>query len=293
MPPIAIAAPPVVPGPDPEKSAAPGAADGRRVSEAEYWDDWYHVSDITYEWNNGRLEEKPVSDLETLLVGKWLLLLMEQYLTEQPIAESIPLEMGFRLPLPGGAVIRRPDIGVVRHDNPTPIAGRDCSYRGIYDLCIDALSDTKPAYARRDTVTKKAEYAAAGVKEYWILHASPERQAFYRLTAAGLYVAIEPRDGVIESGVLPGFRFRLADLDRRPSLFGLREDPVYAEFVLPQWTRDLKQAAASAERAERAEARVADAEARAVAEAAARRELEERLARLEASAPGSAEPRDD
>jgi len=75
MPPIAIAAPPVVPGPDPEKSAAPGAADGRRVSEAEYWDDWYHVSDITYEWNNGRLEEKPVSDLETLLVGKWLLLL--------------------------------------------------------------------------------------------------------------------------------------------------------------------------------------------------------------------------
>ncbi|WP_172965200.1 hypothetical protein [Candidatus Thiodictyon syntrophicum] len=33
--------------------------------------------------------------------------------------------------------------------------------------------------SERDTVTKKAEYAAGGVPEYYILHREPERQAFF------------------------------------------------------------------------------------------------------------------
>lgn len=51
---------------------------------------------------------------------------------------------------------------------------RDASYRGIYDLCIEALSDLDPADIRGDTVTKKAAYAAAGVPEYYILHHNPK-----------------------------------------------------------------------------------------------------------------------
>ncbi|WP_295879034.1 Uma2 family endonuclease [uncultured Thiohalocapsa sp.] len=300
MPPTAIADAPTAPIPDPERSDTGDSADGRMVSEAEYWRDWYHVSDITYEWNNGRLEEKPVSEFETLLVYKWLLLLLEHFLAERPIAASLPLEMGFRLALPTGTVIRRPDLAVVRHDNPTPISGRDCSYRGVYDLCIEVLSDTKPSHMARDTVNKKAEYAAGGVNEYWIIHRSRERQAFYRRTADGRHLPIQPSDGVIESVVLPGFRFRLDDLERQPSWIALRDDPVYADFVLPQWTRDRQTAAAGAARAlaaetraAEAEARAADAEARANAEAAARRALEKRLARLEAARSADDGPRDD
>lgn len=260
MPPTAAAIPAPPDAPDSEYSLTPGSADGRLVSEAEYWRDWYGVSDIVYEWNNGRLEEKPVSDYETSLVYKWVLLLLELFLAERPIATTVTLDMGFRLPLPTGTVVRRPDLAVVRRDNPMPLAGRDRSYRGVYDICIEALSDAKRGDILRDTVTKKAEYSAGGVGEYWILHRSPERQAFYRRTPAGLYAPIEPRDGVIESGVLPGFRFRLDDIERQPGWIALRDDPVYADFVLPQWTRDRQAAAAGAERA--------------AAEAAARRELE-------------------
>ncbi len=38
------------------------------VSEKEYWKEYYELSDIHLEWNNGILEEKPVSDHETILI---------------------------------------------------------------------------------------------------------------------------------------------------------------------------------------------------------------------------------
>lgn len=37
------------------------------VGEAEYWEKYYEDSDHHYEWNNGYLEEKGVSDKLTLL----------------------------------------------------------------------------------------------------------------------------------------------------------------------------------------------------------------------------------
>ncbi len=65
-------------------SAEPTSADGRLVSEAEYWQDWYNTGDLSYEWNNGRLEEKPVSDFETFQVYLWFLELLRHYLRLQP-----------------------------------------------------------------------------------------------------------------------------------------------------------------------------------------------------------------
>ncbi|MBV5276192.1 MAG: Uma2 family endonuclease, partial [Lamprocystis purpurea] len=83
--------------------------------------------------------------------------------------------------------------------------------------------------------------------------------------------------------VLPGLQFRPTDLARRPELETLRDDPVYAGFVLPGWRADREQAATEARRAD-AEAQAkreavnrADAEAqRADAEAQARREAVDR-----------------
>ncbi|CAK0769242.1 hypothetical protein CCP3SC15_390018 [Gammaproteobacteria bacterium] len=67
---------------------------------------------------------------------------------------------------------------------------------------MEALSDSDKEQKERDTIIKKAEYAAAGVKEYYILHNSEER-AFYRLNTQGEYVPISPHDGdVISSKVL-------------------------------------------------------------------------------------------
>ncbi|HYN79742.1 MAG TPA: Uma2 family endonuclease [Lamprocystis sp. (in: g-proteobacteria)] len=278
------------PGDVRETPVEPRTEDGRWVSEQTYWTDYYLESDIHYEWNNGRLEEKPVSDYETYLVYAWFSELMQHFLRARPIAKMVALEMGFRLPLPGGTVIRKPDFGVVCNDNPQPLLPLDCSYHGVFDLCVEALSDRERRDIERDLVTKKAEYAAAGVPEYFILHREPERQAFFSRTAAGVYVPMVPEDGLIRSRVLPGLQFRLTDLCDQPAPEAMRNDPVYADFVFPGWQEAERRAQAEADRAEaeasraEAEANRADAEAnRAEAEQAARRLAE---VRAEAEAQG-------
>ncbi|NEX17442.1 MAG: hypothetical protein C1943_12645 [Halochromatium sp.] len=206
------------------------------VTEQAYWADWYEHPDLNLEWHEGRLEEVPVSDPLTIQVYYWLLELLLHYLRRHPVAQILGLETGFRLALPNGQVsIRKPDLGFIHRDNPIQRADTDRSYQGIPDLVIEALSDSTKANRQRDEVIKKDEYAAVGVPEYYILHQNPEHLAFYRATASGVYVPIPLQDGVIYSEVFPGFRFHRADLQRRPSINDLRKDPIYADFVLPEW----------------------------------------------------------
>jgi len=278
--------------PEPACVPSPSAA-GRCVSEEEYWLNYYLESDVHYEWNNGRLEEKPVSNYETYLVYEWFMHLLRLFLDSRPIAKMVALEMGFRLPLPTGTVIRKPDFGVVCNDNPQPLLPLDASYHGVFDLCVEALSDQDRRGIVRDTLVKKAEYAAGGVPEYYILHREPEHQAFFTRTAAGVYVPIPPDDGVIRSRVLPGLQFRLDDLCRRPEHGALRDDPVYAAFVLPGWRAAEEHAAAQAQARQQAEQQAAAEASRADTEAQARRQAERRaqdaeqaLARLQAQLAG-------
>ena len=285
-----------VPAPPPRRlpaaDATPHSAEGLLVSEAIYWTTYYLESDHHYEWNNGRLEEKPVSDYETFLVYAWFGELVRHFLRTHPCAQLVGLEMGFRLPLPSGTVIRKPDFGVVRNDNPQPLLPLDCSYHGVFDLCIEALSDQERSGIVRDTVIKKAEYAAGGVPEYYILHQNPAHQAFYTRTPAGFYTPIAPQAGVICSRVLPGLQFRPTDLARRPELEALRDDPVYAGFVLPGWRADRERAAAEAQ-AKREAVNRANAEARRAKAEARRAKAEARRADAEAQAKREAVNRAD
>lgn len=233
----------------------PRSEAGKRVSEETYWNRYYLESDIHYEWNNGVLEEKPVSDFETYEIYLWLLRLLDSFLAARPMGKLVGLEMGFRLPLANGVLIRKPDLAVVRNDNPGVLLPLDVSYHGVYDLCIEALATTKPAHITRDTVQKHGEYAQGGVPEYYILHPEPQRRAFYSRNAAGLYVSIPPQNGVIRSRVLPGFQFRLADLISQPAAEALRDDPVYADFVLAGWRADRERADAERARADAEQAR--------------------------------------
>ncbi|WP_058554630.1 Uma2 family endonuclease [Thiohalocapsa sp. ML1] len=266
--------------PAPDEAIEPRSEDGRRVSEADYWAEYYQAADICYEWNNGRLEEKPVSSWDTIAVYKWLMGLLEHFLKVHPIADWVVLDMGFRLALAEKTVIRRPDLGVVRRDNPEPLRPGMASYPGVFDLCIEALSDLRQRDIRRDTVTKHGEYASGGVPEYYILSHRDEHQAFYGLDATGRYVPLPITDGIIRSRVLPGFQFRQRDLCAQPDWDSLRADPVYAGFVLPGWTAAEQRAAAEA-------ARAGLATERAETEAAARRQAEAELARLRAEIAAS------
>ena len=268
----------------PPADAAP-SLDGLWCSEQDYWTRYYlrsdRPSDQGYEWNNGRLEEIPVSDFETFQVYHWFMLLLDHYLRARPVGQVVALDMGFRLRLPSGVVVRKPDLGLVLADNPQPILPFDVAYHGVFDLCVEALSDTQRSHTERDTLTKKAEYAAGGVPEYYILHREPEHQAFFARTASGVYAPIAPLAGVIHSRVLPGFRFRPADLCRRPPHEDLRTDSVYGDFVAPALQEAERRAAAETARAD-AEAARADAEAQARQAAEARAlAAEQALARVQ------------
>ncbi|MDM8530677.1 Uma2 family endonuclease [Anaerolineales bacterium HSG25] len=249
----------------------PQSREGMQVSEAEYWKNYYEHPDFNYEWNNGILEEVPMADLINYRMYQWFIKLLIDFLEIHPIATTVGLEMGFRLALTDETKIRKPDLGVVLHTNPVPIKPTDRTYDGVFDMCIESVSDSTRKEKERDTVAKYAEYAEVGVKEYFVLYASGEEIAFYRFNdTLRVYEEINPIDGIIRSEVLPGFQFQLDDLFRQPTYNQMSDDPVYQGFIglkyqqaqvkVEQIQAETEQAQAKAvqeqQRAEQAQAKV-------------------------------------
>jgi Uma2 family endonuclease len=221
----------------------PVSEDGKAVSEAEYWADYYEHPDFSYEWNNGYLEEIPVSDHKNLKMYAWFATLADVYLQEHPVAEKTITDFGFRLALPGGTKVRKPDMAFVLNSNSAVLEDDDRSFSGTFDLCVELISDATEADIERDTKEKKEEYETAGIREYFILDFSETHMAFYRRNKKGQYAKIRRINGdVIRSQVLPGFQFRISDLKRRPSLEEMSHDDVYQEFVLPYYRKERERA---------------------------------------------------
>ena len=224
-----------------EGTIAPAQVLRQRISEAEYWEKYYDYPDVTYEWNDGYLEEKAVSDYATYATHEWFWELFRHFLRTKPIAKTVGLETGFSLVLPQKSEIRRPDLGLVLNSNPVPLLPEDRSYKGTFDLCIEAISDSSKPDIERDTKDKKVGYAGAGVKEYYILDGHDRYMEFYRLNSRGFYIPIKPVKGIIKSKELPGFQFRASDLLTKPSPDDMITDPVYKGFVLPGYSKAIEQ----------------------------------------------------
>lgn len=239
------------------------AEPGQYVSEELYWAKYYENSDFSYEWNNGRLEEKPMPDYAQYRLYLWFLGLVKDFLYVTESGRMIALELGFRMALPHKVAIRKPDLAVVLNSNPIPLKDKDRSYKGIFDLCIESISDSTQDEVERDTVVKWQEYAAAGVKEYYVLDERGIETEFYRLNTNGAYVPLQPRQGVIHSQIMPGFQFRLADLYRLPEPPQLIEDPVYQGYVSPFLRAERLRAEAERVRAEEATQRAEEERQRA------------------------------
>ena len=175
------------------------------MTEAEYWEKYYNYPDITYEWNNGYLEEKAVSDYATFLTYEWFWELLKHYLRTKPIAKTVGLETGFRLTLPNNVEkVRRPDLGIVLNNNPVPLLPKNRSYKGTFDLCIEAVSDSSKADIERDD--KKIEYAQGRVKEYYILDGHDRYSEFYCLGSGGIYTPL-PKKALSNRQCCPVFNF--------------------------------------------------------------------------------------
>jgi len=225
--------------------------DGLAVSENEYWKNYYNHPDFSYEWNNGYLEVKPMTDYSGFLMYHWFMTLLKHFLDVNQAGKMIGLDIGFRLNLQHKISIRKPDLAVILNDNHSDIRPEDCTYSGLFDLCIESLSHSSLKEIRRDTVQKKGEYENIGVKEYFILDARGRDTAFFQLDKMGRYRKIKPFKGdIIRSGVLKGFQFRISDLYIQPMPIELIEDEVYRHYVMIDYQMEKQRADKEALRAE-------------------------------------------
>lgn len=214
--------------------------DGRHVSLEEYWETWYEYGDVSYEWNNGRLEAKPLTTKTQYCLFRWFVMLLEQYEQTVQQVDVMGLETGFKMEVPDPdnpdtlkTVVRKPDVAVIRHDNQIQWGEGERSYKGICNVCVESISDSAPSEILRDTEGKYEEYLFAGVQEYYILDPENEHMHFYERTETGSYREMTPTDdGIIRSKELPGFQFRLKDLHSLPTLERLALDEVYQGYIL-------------------------------------------------------------
>jgi Uma2 family endonuclease len=182
-----------------------GPADSGRTMTLEEFLDADVVEGYRYELARGVLEVNQVPNDPHFQVVANLFAAVGGYRREHP---GIILRFGggneLQFVLPGLTSGRNPDLGVVLRGAP-----RDWRGRRIAALAAEVVSRGS---IDRDYVTKRAEYLAYGLMEYWIV--DPLERKVTVLTRRGdtWSEAVFRDDQVIASLVLPGFATTVAEL---------------------------------------------------------------------------------
>jgi Uma2 family endonuclease len=273
-----------------------------KISYDEYMRSFYEHPESNYEFNDGTLEEKPtMATFDQNELKDFVTYLLTAYRSIHPDVIIVWDEIGFTLDLADKRQVRKPDIGIILPTNAISPLGEERIFGGIYDVCMELVSDSTRAEADRDLIIKLAEYEEAGVQEYWILSDRATQLLMYRLVE-GVYEQVGSGwDAVWESEVLEGFKLRPEHVLTPPKLEMLMVDEVYRGYVQVHYhaERDTRMHAEQLAEAER-EAKLQEREARLhaeqaklhaeqLAEAERLAKLQEREARLHAEQRAEAE----
>jgi len=181
-----------------------GPADNGRLMTLDEFREAEVEEGYRYELARGVLEVSEVpNDPHGSIV--WLILrFIAAYDLQYPgIIERAGGGSEFRLWLPGMVSGRNPDVAVAVRNTP-----RDWRGRRPPSLAFEVVSEGTEAH-ERDYVTKRAEYLAYGLREYWIV--DPQAKTVTVLVRDGdIWVEQVYRDDQqAASLVLPGFAIRL------------------------------------------------------------------------------------
>jgi Uma2 family endonuclease len=160
-------------------------------------------SHIRVELFHGRLEILPVPTQTHQFIIWFLLKALELFVSAN--APGIVLFSGIRVKIPSKRKkpqFREPDIVYMKAENAH--RRHDVFWEGA-DLAMEVVSGT-PSDRKRDLITKRREYAAAGIREYWII--DPDEGSILVLTLQGKTYQVhgEFRRGTrADSVLLPGF----------------------------------------------------------------------------------------
>ena len=154
---------------------------------------------------DGRLEEEEVSSFVHELVVIWLATALRGWLAPQG-GFVFGSDAKFALKPSRG---RKPDLSVFLPGSRRPPARG--AARVPADIMVEVISPT-PKDARRDRVEKLKDYAAFGVRWYWLVDPELGSLEIFELGADGRYVhACAATSGVIEH--VPGCEGLQLDLD--------------------------------------------------------------------------------
>ena len=153
------------------------------------------------EFVDGRLEFPPIPTRLHQLILRYLFRLLDQIVSEARVGEVLfaahPVEVA-------RGKFREPDLMFIPNGANE---GRDSAEVDQFAVGITlAIEMVSPSDPKRDYETKRIEYAAAGIREYWIV--DPDKEAITVLTLdgdtyreAGVYTG----DAVAHSILIPDF----------------------------------------------------------------------------------------
>jgi len=154
-----------------------------------------------FELVDGQIEVLPVPTRIHQLLSRYLFLALNAFVEARSLGETH--FSGLRLRIRPGQ-IREPDVLFLSADRLH--LAKNKAFDGA-DLCMEVVSGS-PEDRQRDYVDKRADYASAGVKEYWVIDRF-ERQ----LTVFRGDEVIAVRDGdTYAPPLLPGFELPLRTL---------------------------------------------------------------------------------
>ena len=184
-----------------------GPADHGRTMTLDEFLDAEETRGYRYELARGVLEVTEVPHDPHGLIVSWFYIELGTYARAHP--ELIHRFGGageFRLWLPTMISGRNPDVAVVLKGKP-----RDSQGRRPPSLVAEIVSEGREA-RERDYVTKRAEYLAFGVEEYWIVDPIDRRVVVLTRNGDAWVEHVFLDDQSAEGLVLPGFSIRLSDL---------------------------------------------------------------------------------
>jgi Uma2 family endonuclease len=146
-------------------------------------DEWLLLpEDEEGEFVDGRLVEEEVPDAVHELAVSWFIRIVGAWLGQRGFIFASDLKT-LTAPRTG----RKPDVSVFLDGRPAP--PRRGVIRTPADILIEVVSPS-PRDERRDRVEKMAEYAAFGVRYYWLLDPALGAFEIFERNTAGQYVKV-------------------------------------------------------------------------------------------------------
>lgn len=157
------------------------------------------------EFSDGHIEVLPMQKLSHQRMALWLLERLNEFVRPRQLGEVLFAPVPVRL---WPRKYREPDLFFLSRAR----LAKAGEYPDGVDLAVEVVSDG-PEARERDLETKRVEYAAAGIPEYWIV--DPELQQITVLTLVGTAYQVH---GVFAAGttatsvLLEGFNVVVADV---------------------------------------------------------------------------------